>query len=179
MAVSECSWQASGLHRLGHYAILDGRTWSKLGEHGEHGEWRCSPVLHESSWGVLRFSNWDVLQFFNSDVLRVSDFLQTIYLRYLQLRKSNIRAGRTWSWVSSGWENVKRNKRKDYSLTSERKFSKKDPPIPGVLWKPYLDFYCMYHTYVFLNKKYENGKQSHPHAFLLSKIPFFSKEGFS
>ena len=38
-------------------------------------------------------------------------FLQTLYLQYLsrRLKKSNIRAGRTWSWVSSGWENAKRN----------------------------------------------------------------------
>ena len=38
-------------------------------------------------------------------------FLQTLYLRYLsrRLKKSNMRAGRTWSWVSSGWENIKRN----------------------------------------------------------------------
>ena len=27
-----------GLYKLFHPAILDGRTWSKLGEHGDHGE---------------------------------------------------------------------------------------------------------------------------------------------
>ena len=30
----------AGLQRLSHPVILDGRTWSKLGEHGEHGEHR-------------------------------------------------------------------------------------------------------------------------------------------
>ena len=121
------------------------------------------------------FLNKDIHCMFFEGKPRTVFFLQKLYLRYLsrQLKKSNIRAGRTWSWVSSG-----SCKQKDYSLTSERKFSKKDPPIPGVLWKPYLDFYCMYHTYVFLNKKYENGKQSHPHALLLSKISFFFKERF-
>ena len=28
----------AGLYKLFHPAILDGRTWSKLGGHGEHGE---------------------------------------------------------------------------------------------------------------------------------------------
>ena len=29
---------SAGLHELFHPAIPDGRTWSKLGEHGEHGK---------------------------------------------------------------------------------------------------------------------------------------------
>ena len=29
----------SGLYKLLHPAISDGRTWSKFGEHGEHREW--------------------------------------------------------------------------------------------------------------------------------------------
>jgi len=32
------SYGNTGLYKLCHPAILDGRTWSKLGEHGEHGE---------------------------------------------------------------------------------------------------------------------------------------------
>ena len=32
------SYGNTGLYKLCHPAILDGRTWSKLGGHGEHGE---------------------------------------------------------------------------------------------------------------------------------------------
>ena len=67
----------TGLYKLCHPSILDGRTWSKLGEHGEHQPGDSKDSTDGRTDG--------------------------------RSKNHNMRTWRTWSWVSSRWENFKRN----------------------------------------------------------------------
>ena len=102
----------SGLHKLFHAAIPDGRTGSKLGEHGEHRERREHGK--KAKYQPDKHFIYDSKHFFYSELktLFCNQMTQNTlsYGLYVDGRRNhNTRARRTRSRVSSKWENIKQN----------------------------------------------------------------------
>ena len=85
----------TGLYKLCHPSILDGRTWSKLGEHGEYQPGDQKHSIHESKQP--------------GDSKPGDSKHSTDGRTDGRSKNHNMRTWRSWSWVSSRWENFKRN----------------------------------------------------------------------
>ena len=97
----------TGLHNLFHPTIRDGRTWSKFGAYGEHGDVFLLPNLGALwfSENLITYSLHICLRevknnFFSIQTLLFTAFLVTVLkiLTYVLVS--------TWSSVSSGYEHV-------------------------------------------------------------------------
>ena len=78
----------AGLYKLVNPSIPDGRTWTKLGEHGEHGK----DGKHQPA--DLKYSIYDSKHSVTQSTLFVKQMIQN-NLRRLQLKNYNIRTWRS------------------------------------------------------------------------------------
>ena len=83
------------------------RTWKTWKTRRTGKRWKTS-----TRWIQIPYSWFKTLYFVTQNTLIVKLMTQNIlrYLwRWLKNHNINIQAWRTWSWVSSRWENIKRN----------------------------------------------------------------------
>ena len=104
----------SGIHKLWNPAILEWRTWNKFEKHQKHEKMENANQMTSRFKALFLWSKALVLWLKQSicqpyDSKHFKAFIKTSYSIYNNGWKNyNIRAWRTWSWVISRLENVKR-----------------------------------------------------------------------